>query len=448
MPKTQVNCPNCRQPIIAEVTQLFDANVNPQAKQMILSGNYNVVHCQYCGYQGNLTTPIVYHDPEKELLLTYFPPELGLPMNEQERLIGPLVSQAMNNLPPEKRKGYLFRPQTVLTMQGMVERILEADGITKEMIQAQQKRLNLLGRLLESSEDRINDLIQAEDELLDADFFTLLGRLFEAALSGGDSESANKLAALQEKLLNTSTYGKQVKSQSDEFEAAVRSLEKIGKGLTRQKLLDLLIQAPNDTRLSVLVSLTRPGLDYEFFQLLSERIDKVEGEEKARLLTLREKLLDLTRSIDQAVDARLARARQILNQILAAPEIAQAFQNNLTNIDEFFLQVMAEELDKARQSGDLERIDRIRQLDSLLQQISKPSREIELIQTLLSIENETEQQRFLEENRAEITPEFLATLGAVLTQVQENRQNQDLSARLEQLYRAALRLSMTMNLNG
>src|SRR5512143_538808 len=140
MSKVQMNCPRCRQPIIAEVEQLFDVGADPQAKQRFLSGGANVAQCQNCGYQGPLSTPVVYHDPSKELLLTYFPPELGLPLNEQERLMGPYITQVLNRLPPEKRKAYLLRPQSMLTMQTMIDKILEADGITKEMVEASQKR--------------------------------------------------------------------------------------------------------------------------------------------------------------------------------------------------------------------------------------------------------------------------------------------------------------------
>ena len=92
MPRVQVSCPQCRQPITAEMEQLFDVGNDPQAKQRFLSGNVNTANCPNCGYRGPLSTPIVYHDPEKELLLTFFPPELGLPLNEQERLIGPMIT--------------------------------------------------------------------------------------------------------------------------------------------------------------------------------------------------------------------------------------------------------------------------------------------------------------------------------------------------------------------
>jgi len=39
------------------------------------------------------------------------PCRVGLPANEQERVIGPLINKVVSNLPQEKRKGYLFRPQ-------------------------------------------------------------------------------------------------------------------------------------------------------------------------------------------------------------------------------------------------------------------------------------------------------------------------------------------------
>ena len=85
MPKTRIQCPNCQQPIIADINQLFDLSEDPSAKQRLLSGAFNVIQCPSCGYQGNATTPLVYHDPEKELLLTFVPPELGLKRDEDRK---------------------------------------------------------------------------------------------------------------------------------------------------------------------------------------------------------------------------------------------------------------------------------------------------------------------------------------------------------------------------
>jgi len=65
MPQTQISCPRCRQPIAANVEQLFDVTADPQAKQRLLGNASNMARCPHCGYEGRLATPIVYHDNSK-----------------------------------------------------------------------------------------------------------------------------------------------------------------------------------------------------------------------------------------------------------------------------------------------------------------------------------------------------------------------------------------------
>ena len=235
MSKTRINCPNCRQPVLADIEQLLDVGSDPTIKQRFLSGSINVIACPACGFQGSVATPIVYHDPNKEMLLTYFPPEMGLSVNEQERTIGPLITKATNSLPQEKRKAYLLRPQTMFTMQSMIERILEADGITKEMILAQQRRMELLQRLANGSDDQITEIAQAEDAQLDGEFYNLLNRLIETSLVSGDQASAARLSELQKKLIPITTYGRKIQEQGKEVETAIQTIQKIGKELTREK---------------------------------------------------------------------------------------------------------------------------------------------------------------------------------------------------------------------
>ena len=172
MPQTQVPCPRCGRPITANVEQLFDVTQDPQAKQRLLSGVSNMVRCPHCGYQGRLATPIVYHDNEKELLLTYFPPELNMPLNEQERLIGPLIKQVTDRLPPEKRKAYLLKPMPHLTYESLIQTILSKDGITPEMLKEQQDRVQLIERLLQASaKDVRTEIIKQNQNLFDEQFF-------------------------------------------------------------------------------------------------------------------------------------------------------------------------------------------------------------------------------------------------------------------------------------
>ena len=56
-------------PVTATLEQLFDVNQDPSAKQRFLSGRFNMIQCSSCGYQGQVAGPIMYHDPEKEMLL-------------------------------------------------------------------------------------------------------------------------------------------------------------------------------------------------------------------------------------------------------------------------------------------------------------------------------------------------------------------------------------------
>ena len=275
MPKTQISCPRCRTPMTAEIQQLFDMNTDPQAKQKLLNGSANVIECQTCGYQGLYPTPIVYHDPEKEMLLTFFPPELGMSVNEQEKMVGPLINRVVNDLPMEKRKAYLFQAQSMLTYQTMIEKILEGDGVTKEMLDDQQKKIQLIQRLLSTpNEESRKEIIQQEEELIDETFFGLLNRLVEATVAQGDQQSAQQLALFQQELLQETKVGREIQEKMKSSQKAVEDLQEAAKtGLTRDILLDLFIAAPDELYMNTLVSMVRGGLDYEFFQILSQRID-------------------------------------------------------------------------------------------------------------------------------------------------------------------------------
>jgi hypothetical protein len=445
MPKMNVNCPNCKQPVIADIDQLFDVKEDPSTKQRLLSGMYNLIQCPSCGYQGNLPTPIVYHDPDKELLLTFFPPEMGMPMEEQERIIGPLITRVTNSLPQEQRKAYLFRPQTMLTIQSLIEQVLEADGITKEMIEAQQQRLNLIQRLVNASDEVIEEVANQDDELIDAEFFTLLSRLIEASAVTGDQDAAQGLSELQNKLLPITTYGRELEEQSREVEATIKSLQEIGDELTREKLLELVILADTETKLRVLVSLARTGMDYQFFQLLSERIDRARGDGRTRLIDLRETLLEMTGEYDQEVEARMIRALEMLESIISSNNIPETIQQFIPGIDEFFIRVLEQKLTEARESGDLQRIEKLNQVDEIIQQISETPPEIGFIEELVNAPSEQVMQEILEANKQVITPEFLDMLTTLISRT-ETEEQVELSERLQVVYKLALRYSMEMNI--
>ena len=447
MPKVQMMCPRCRQPITAEIEKLFDVGQDPNAKQRFISGNFNLANCPTCGYQGPLSTPIVYHDPTKELMLTYFPPELGLPVNEQERLIGPLITQVVNKLPPEKRKAYLLRPQTMLTLQSMIDKVLEGEGITREMMEASQARLNLLQRLLRTtSADARKEIVKQEEKLLDEQFFEMMGRLIEASLSSGDQNSARALAGIQQEILPLTELGRRIAAQNAEVQAAVQTLQEASqKGLTRDSLLDILIDSPNDTRLATMVSMARSGLDYEFFTILSGRIDHASGEEKQKLSDLRERLLKITQEIDKRMQEQLNAARRLLEELLKAEDIEKATAEMLPELDDFFAEALRAEYQAAQEKGDQERMNKLEKVVGVLQQASTPSAEIALAEELMGAEDETQRTEIMQAHADEITPEFLQVLSSLVAQMEQQQQT-EMAQRLQQVYRSALRFSMKANI--
>jgi len=448
MPRTVVNCPNCKRPVQAEIQQLFDLNQDPSAKQKLLSGAFNLIQCPNCGFRGAAAMPIVYHDPDKELLLTFVPPELALPPNEQERIVGGLINQVMNHLPQEKRKAYLLQPQQTLTMQGLIERVLEADGITREMLQAQQQRLSLIQRLLlASSMDVQKELIHQEDQSIDEQFFALLDRLIEVSMAGGDEQSAQKLGELQKIVMEESTFGRELSHQVQEVEAALASLREAGQSLDREKLLEIVIDAPNEERLRALVSFARAGMDYQFFQLLSERIDRARGDGRARLVKLRDTLLQYTQEYDQDIAQRVEQTRQKLEQVLSEEDVKQGLAKYSPVIDGIFLSVLNSALEQAEAKKDLPRVEKLKQIVEIIEKASAPPEEVQLLEKLLEAESESEQRQILEENAEKITPELLNSLINLVYQLQEG-ENKALGERVNEIYKTMLRFSMERSLKA
>ncbi|MEX2161790.1 MAG: CpXC domain-containing protein [Anaerolineales bacterium] len=442
MPKTQVQCPNCRQPVLADIEQLFDAGVDPQAKQRLLSGTVNVLRCPACGFQGPLSTPIIYHDASKELLLTYYPHDLNVPVMEQERRIAPLLNRVVNSLKQEQRKGYLLKPQQMFTLQSLIEKVLKGEGITKEMLEAQRKRVDLLQRLLTASEEALPKLVQSEAAAIDSEFFTLLSRMLEGGMAARDEANVSKLGKVQEALLQHTELGKQIKQQADEIEAARSTLETAGKELTREKLLELLVEsAANEVRLNAMASMARPGLDYVFFQTLSERIDKAQGAEKEKLSKLRGDLLEITKQIDEQLQARLGVALRNLEALLQAEKPEELLMQNPAVLDDFFLQALNQALAEADKSKDTPRRQKLEALLQVIQQLISPGYNPQLLNALVEAPDEAARKQIIAEHKEEITPEFVESLSAMMLQLQDGP-DKDVLDKVRAAYRLALRASM------
>ena len=451
MPQTQIACPRCRQMIAANIEQLFDVTQDPQAKQRLLGGVSNMARCPHCGYQGRLATPIVYHDNEKELLLTFFPPELSMPLHEQERLIGPLIKQVTDRLSPEKRKAYLLKPVPNLTYESMIQTILSKDGITPEMLKEQQDRVQLIERLLQaSSGDVRSELIKQNKNLFDEQFFALFSRLAQSAAASGQEPVARAMVDLQNQLLEETEFGRNLKESVGELEAATKALQEVGQGLTREKLLDLVLQSPSDARRRAYATIARGGMDYQFFQLLSERIEKASGDEKARLESIREKLLEYTNEIDKQMETRYKQAQEFVESLLAQADIVQAVRENLNNFTQDAVDIVNQMLRQASEQNDYTRMGKLQKMVEVLREVSTPP-EVAFLEQLLDAPDDMALDKMLDENKDLINDQFMEALIGLVAQVdqaseQGNPEAKALSEKLSMVYKAALKYSMQKNM--
>jgi hypothetical protein len=399
-----------------------------------------------CGFEGQLATPLVYHDPQKELLLTYLPVELNIPKDEQERLIGSLINRAIQNLVPEKRKAYLFQPQAVLTAAGMSERVLQADGITQEQMEAQRARLRLLEELLRQEPDQVAGFVTARDAQFDEPFFQLASLALTSTPEGNARQAG--MQRLEEALSHTSV-GKNLQAQEAEVRAAVESLRQVQDGLTREGLLRLFRDAPSPERIDALARLTRPALDYAFFQLLSEQGEASQEPEKARLVQLRDRLLDITQRLDRAEQARVAEAAAVLQSLVNAPDLDRALAQALPAVDELFLSLLEANLRAARERKDaaltarLEEIDR--RVKNLIAESMPPG--LRLAQAVLEAKGEAEAEALLAASPERIDEEFLSALLATAERLQQSDQLAE-ADRIRDLHRRAVRLSMRRKLTS
>lgn len=398
MAQTTTPCPRCGGQMIADVQQIFDVSVDPMDKERLLRGAANIAICPSCGYQSQIAMPIVYHDPEKELLLTYFPPELNMTVPEQQKIIGPMITKVVNSLPPEKKKGYLFQPRTMLTYDTLFETILEADGITKEMLNEQKYKGELIRRLLQTSPESLVEVIHQEESHIDQSFFLMLNNTLDAAVQMRDKASFEALKNLQEVLFRETAYGRELKVKADFTQKAISDLQALGENLNRDSLLELVLNSPDEIYLQTLTGLARNGMDYEFFSKLSSRINAAEGEEKERFTQIRTQLLDLTQRIDKALAEEKEARRKLLEEILKQDDMEAAVYQAVRAIDQEFTEVVNEELAAARKSGDFMRSGKLQQLLDLIQKLYTAPDEIQKLETMLSAETEDALKALIEEN--------------------------------------------------
>ena len=457
MPKIQTSCPNCQQPIIAEIQQVIDVGRNPQAKDLILSGELNMALCQVCGFQGQLPVPVVYHDAEKELLFTFSPPDANKTMEEKEMELAPLLKTVIDNLEPKDRKGYLFQPKVMLTINNLVKNILLEDGITEEMIKNQQEKMKLLDSLFSLEGEKLTEAIRANKGQIDREFFALFADIAQRILASQDKNTTEKIRSIQEILMTETEVGKEILEETQEIQEASQSLEALGKNLTRSSLLELVIGAPTTERVKALTSLARPAMDYEFFQMFTDKIEKTDDNSRDSLVEKRNLMLKLTQQIDQQLLERVNEAKEQIEIIISEEPIEDKLMENLNLIDQYFVQALTSEMELAVKDNQIERKEKLEKLMQLIKDLTTPA-ELKIIEQLLTVsKDEKKLDEMLKKLGDQINSELINYMTSIIGNYEEQIKTaeegnkaelEDTFSRLKTIYNVVLRNSMKMNLGG
>lgn len=428
--RTTIACPQCGTSFPAVVEQIIDVGIDPQAKQRFLSGRINMIACPQCGHQVAVGTPLIYHDPSKQLLIIHVPMQLNIGTADRERLVGDLTRRVTDSVPQEQRRAYLLTPKEALTIPGMIDMILDADGITAEMREAQRQKMQVLNMFLQVMPDQWPDLVDEQDEHIDHSFFQILLSTIENAAETGRPDMAEALTALYNFLLQTTTVGQDVLANAQQQELIVQEvaaeLEAMGEQMTRDEFMDLVLQSmDDDNRIQALVGLIRPAFDYEFFQALTAKIDlALDDARRGALIALRERITELTSAIDAQTQAVLQRATETLRVILNSQDIDAAIRPRLNQIDDTFVAVLQANIQAAEKAGDTDTHERLLQVFERVLAIIRDSAppQIKLINEIMSAGDADMAYDLIEDRAPSFGPELLDLMDAIADDLEDNGQ--------------------------
>lgn len=422
----QLTCPNCGTPFRTAVYTLLDVTDQPELKAALLSGQLNVAVCPNCRNASMLSAPLVYHDANKKLCLTYFPQEMNARPEEQERFVGEATSFIIRSLPPEAPRAHLLSPRRFLTLPSLLDAILEADGVSREMLEAQRRQVEVISALAGAleSEEAFQAAVAAHQADLTPEFFATLNAFVQAAPPGRDG-SRELLEQLQARLANVIEGAEEASAEEDSAEIAAA--------------IERLIEV-DDEALEMTVATLRPIIDYSFFATWTEQIEAAEAagdSATANALTERRtRILAIVEELDRQAEAIFAAANELLREVATAPDPHAALREHSDQVDETFMMILSANAGAAQRAGQAELVRLLEDLGNtavaIIQERMTP--EERFINELLLADSPVDATRMLRKNVAKITPDLVRKLNELADQ-EEKLNNKPISDRLRQLAR-------------
>lgn len=448
--QTTLQCPHCNTPNPVVLRRIVDAQSDPQGKALLISGQINQFQCQSCGKVNAVSSSLLYHDAEKELLIAFVPMDVAMQQGiSEEKMVGDMMNELTSNIPKEQFRAYMFNPKRALTQKGLIEQVMESDGITKEMIEEQENRVKLVQEFIQAeTEDALIELVKQHDAEINVSTFQTISLMAQRLMQNGQQQMVAHLAAIQEVLVENSSYGQELAAQQVEREASIQAvaqdLEAFGENSQRSDLIDLVVQyVDDDNKIQAIVGLARAAFDYEFFVELTSYIDKAPTDEHKKLEELREKLQAMSEALDEQSKMLMQQKVQFLQALLNSENYEQLLVDNAAMLDDDFMSVLTANIQEAQRRNDPQVEQRLRQIYEttvgILQQQMSP--ELRFINELLTADDEAAMNTLIEENIVNFNDELLQALEAV-EQVLTAQGQQDAVAKL-----SAIREALTVALS-
>lgn len=159
--KQKVKCPKCGQMVDVTVWNSITVKDSPDLKQDLLGGKVNMFHCPSCSHTALMPTPLLYHDADKRLMISFSPCDDPI-----------LKSQLFENIKKtSKESGELknldgYNLRFVTDYNELLEKILifdkDMNDKTIEMI-----KLMILSQDVEKSVDRVCRFGKVENDTME-----------------------------------------------------------------------------------------------------------------------------------------------------------------------------------------------------------------------------------------------------------------------------------------
>ncbi len=415
--QTQITCPRCQTRFTTDVFQIVDAQQQPELKQMLLMGALNVAVCPNCNFSSQLAMPLLFHDAEHEMLIVHVPMELNLPLPEQERIVGQLTKAIADSAPPGEFKAYMLQPEMIMTMKTFMERVYETEGITPEMLDRQRKQMELLQNLAAADKETSLKLIEENEALIDETFFAILQSTMQSAQQSPQADQQMiALGNLQARLYTKTETGRRLEKRQVQLRKFQQEVQAKG-GLTYELFAEYLMKHKEDEGMvNALLRMGQQAISYELLTIISAKIDEETAagndQEVTALSELRQTILEILGEMQEASQKLMDRAKNTLDKMLAEPDTAQAVQKYMREIDEPLMYYLSAEIAAAEQKKDFSRSLALKNIQNhIIQEAERQlPPELQLLNQLVSAEDEATQQQIINSIPEEARPQLVEML--------------------------------------